>query len=335
MNLAVRYRIEYLLDGTVLEGIVDQRQYAVATAQIVMYLEDCPELFLNLYPDIIEYSYDDDALELLIPALSTEWIETPIRPEENPRLMRACQTGELSLRIVTPFEERAFRASHALSGRWMSENPDSWMPSNVRERLLIRIGRDGTPSAHDAATKVHTIQEAPADGEHLIVLKNLVLPPRSTCIFCDALQPDTREHALPAWATEPDSTGITVESCGRCNNGLSQLEHAVSDISRRDSSDLSPGERLLVGEWAIKTIWVIGKALGVDPLRGSGDDLVSRLIGASAPRSSTSSHQIREVYSSVESSESLSFLKYSGAATTTPWALLRVANLVTSVWFEP
>ncbi len=330
----MRYAIEYTIEGTVLEGELTRRQYAVAAAQIVMEIDTDLPLHLALHPDIAQYSFDDESIDLVIPMLSAEWIETPIRLGENPRLKSACVAGEISLRLVTPTEERVLHATHAGASRWLSGDPGRWSPPTTRDRLLIQVGLDGMLNSHPNASKVRVVEES-TEGDHLTLLRDLVLPERSACIFCDMPQPETREHVLPAWATPEGETGITVACCYRCNNHLSGLEMEVSEISRRGTADLTEGERLLVAQWALKTIWALGKALGTDPLRGSGDEFISRLMElGSGTTPGEPQYMITDIYTSVEASEPWSALHYCDSGDESAWAMLRVVNLVTSVWLK-
>ena len=79
VNLAVRYSIRYTVDGTALEGEVSLRQYALASAEIVMTFETERDLGLGLYPDIAEYSFDDQVFELLIPTLQSSGSRPSLR----------------------------------------------------------------------------------------------------------------------------------------------------------------------------------------------------------------------------------------------------------------
>jgi hypothetical protein len=327
VKLPVRYRIQYTIDGTVLDGEVTQRQYAVATPEIVMRFETDRDLHFPLFPDLAEYAAHGDTLELLVPLLSASWFEVPIRLSENPRLKQACETGEITLRLMSSSGECLLRASDMRSQRWRSPNPESWRPPAIRDRLLIQLGRDGVPHPHPGAAKVRPIQEAES-SERLIVLHKLRLPERSTCVFCGHGAAVSREHAVPDWARRSGDIGITVRACVPCNNGLSKLEEDVADICRRGPSELSAGERFIAAVWAIKTIWVLGRALDIDPLQGAGEELVSRLTRA-APPAAIGPNSIREIYSSFEISASVNFLRY-----TDDWVMLCVANLVTSVWFD-
>ena len=95
-ELAVRYSIRYTVDGTALEGEVSQWQYALATAEIVMTFETERDLRRGLYPDIAEYIFDDEGLEVLIPTLSVEWMKTPFLLAEDPGLRAAYATDAQS-----------------------------------------------------------------------------------------------------------------------------------------------------------------------------------------------------------------------------------------------
>ena len=326
------YNIKYTIDGTALDGETTRRPYAVATAEIGMRIETKRALHLDLHPDIVQYAYDDEALELLIPSLSPDWIRTPIKLADNPRLRLALETEEVTVRITTADEERVFRATHIASKRWGSDDPVSWKPGPVRNRLLIQTGRDGAPSRHHEASRVRTIREL--GDEHLVVLHDLVLPTRTTCVFCDAARPASSEHVVPKWAKEHGEMGITVASCLRCNNRLSKLESAIADISRRRPEALNMAERTLLFGWTVKTISVLGRALHIDPLLAWGDQAAASLLGPAVIRPVECHVDVDEVFSSVDPTPSASFLKYSSADLDRPWALLRVRNLVTSIWLR-
>lgn len=330
---AVRFNLEYTIDGTVLDGMVTRRQYAVAEARIVMHLDLGPLPILGVLPDIAQYSFDDEWIEIAVPLVLDGWHQLPLRLDDNPRLRRACETGEIGLRIVTPVEERVLRVTHEASARWSSRNPDLWSPPTERDRLLIQVGRDGELNMHPNASKVRAIGEA--GDECLVPLSDLVLPRRSTCIFCDAPDPDSMEHAVPAWATAAGETGITVASCTRCNNRLAFLESAVADISRRNSTELSPADTTLIWVWAAKTIWVIGKALDVDPLCGFGDDHVAGLVEMEDRDQGPAEFVLDGVRVSIDGSESGNFIRYSGPDAASPWAMLRVGNTLVSIWLAP
>lgn len=334
MKLETRYEIEYVIDGSVLEGEITKRQYGLADAQVVMRFETTMPLHLAVMPDIVQYRYDNRSLQLVIPLLSAEEIDTPIRLAEHPRLLEACRTGEIKVRVETPTEGRVFHATSSDSERWLSDDPGQWEPPGDRLRLLIQLGVDGAPNAHPAAFKVRSVAEA-ADGEMVIPLQDLVLTARSTCIYCDDTDPDTREHVLPSWATPSGATGITTACCGPCNHRLSGLEEIVSKISRRKDPDLSLADRTAVGLWAVKTIWAVGTALGIDSLRGAGDSTVSDLIGRAGTDGEPRDFEIADVYSSVEEPGSISFVRCSTDESDRPWVMLRVLNLVTSIWLKP
>lgn len=329
MNLSVRFRVEYVVDGTVLHGAVDQRQFGVCTARVVMTIDTERDLVLAMHPDIAEYSYSDNTLELLLPLLSSEWIVTPLPLSELPILRAGCETDEIQIRVVTPKEERIFRATHVASPRWLSDAPHAHQPPAMRDRLLIPIGRAGDLRLHPSAATIQPVREQGADAIHVVVLENLVIPPRSTCIFCEAPTPTSREHVVPNWARPEGAVGITVAACNKCNGALSTLEDAVSQISAI-AQHLSTADRVMLGMWSVKTIWVIGKSLDMDPLRGAGDLDVAYLTGraGSADHSTT---DIVEIYSTIEPENAIGSLQFTAASPEGPWAMLRIRNLLTTV----
>ena len=330
MHINVSAGAEVAIVGATIAGCGSQRQYAVTEAEIRLNLDTTRDLHLALHPDVAKYRYDSGTIEILIPLLSREWIRTPVKLDAHPLLTKACETGSIKVRIVTPTEERTFVAAHMQSDRWLADL--SWSTPSARDRVLIQIGRDGVPSSHPKATRVQTVEDDPE--EYFIHLGDLVLPARTTCIFCDSPKPDTREHALPSWATPPGGMGITVACCGSCNNALSFLESAVADIHRSKPSSLGNSERLLVGSWAIKTIWAIGKALDYDPLKGAGTTHLSRFIPAITSGPSDPEYVVSEVYSSVES-VSYNYIKFSADPSHTKWAMLHIMGIVTSVRIIP
>lgn len=104
VNIPVRLQVGVLTDGTVLEGPNRPRQYAVASALVQLAFDD--ELPIGMFPDIAQYRYDpDDGLWILLPLLTTEWTEVPSELI-NDRLRQACTTGEITLRLVTPSNQR-------------------------------------------------------------------------------------------------------------------------------------------------------------------------------------------------------------------------------------
>lgn len=227
VNIPVRLQVGVQTDGTVLEGPNRSRQYAVASALVQFAFDD--ELPIGLFPDIAQYRYDpDDGLWISLPLLTTEWTEVPSELV-NDRLRQACTTGEITLRLVTPSNQRDLRATDFKSERWLSDNPLRWQPPAVRDRLLVQLGRDRQLNNHPAASKVTTI--ADAEDMYRVHLRNVVLPERSTCIFCDGPNPNSREHAVPDWARPEEEDGITVAACESCNNALSGLEESVAQIS--------------------------------------------------------------------------------------------------------
>lgn len=334
VNVPIRFRIGLRTDGTVVEGRATRRQYAVATAVVEMHFQTDDDLHLGLVPGVAHYRYGGgDELWVLVPMLSADWIE--VRGGlRNPRVKEACASGEIELLLATRTERRELRATCIESARWDSTEllPE---PPRVRERLLVQLGRDGELNDHPAASKVVTVED-PTDM-YRVELRNLVLPRRSTCIFCDAASPTTSEHAVPAWAKAPGDPGITVASCQRCNNALSSLESAVADISRRAPVELGIAERRLLFLWGVKTIWVISRSLGLDGLHGSGDSLVLALLGAeSATRSeSTPGWELVAEHSSIEPSQPGNYLTFSVDDSDPAWAVLQVSNLAISIWFSP
>jgi hypothetical protein len=333
VNSSFRIQVGVQTDGTVLEGPNRPRQYAVASA-LVQFLFD-EELPIGLIPDIAQYHYDPDgSLRILLPLLTTEWIEVPI-DLLNDRLLQACTTGEITLRLVTPSHQRDLRATAFESERWLSDNPLQWQQPAVRDRLLVQLGRDRQLNNHPAASKVSTI--ADAENMYRIRLRNLVLPERTTCIFCDRPNPDSREHAVPFWARPEDEDGITVAACDPCNNSLSGLEDSIAQISREAPSEFRDEQSAQLCSWAVKTIWVITRALGMDALHGSGDATVSRLLGK--PSVATGDPEapwaIARCHASIDPSPPGNYLTYSTDDTDPAWAVLQIANLTISVWYSP
>lgn len=329
MKIGARFNVEYVVDGTVLAGSIDQRQFATATAQIVVRLETDLRLHLGLYPDIAQFAYDADTFELLIPLLSQEWISTPLRPSENRLLEQACRTGEINVRLISENEEHTLHATVIYSDRWTSSGSSTWSPPSERDRLLLPVGRDGAALMHPNGTRVQKIRSEPA--EHVLKLRNLVLPRRSTCVFCNRLHPESREHVVPDWAREEDERGVTVEACEPCNNSLSELESDVADISRRGAALADTLERLIVGAWSIKTIWTISKSLSIDPLDGSGDEYVAALLGRKSTDPGRA--EITGIFSTVEPSSDAGFIRFQTSQSSESWVMLRVRNLITSIYF--
>jgi hypothetical protein len=333
VNVPIRFKVGLQPDGTVVEGKTTRRQYAVATAVVEMLFDTDDVLHLGLLPDVAQYHYDDDSLWILVPMLSAEWIEVP-GGLRNSRVRQACATGEIKLRLATRAEQRELRATCIESARWLSPDPLAEAP-RIRERLLVQLGRDGELNNNAAASKVTTVED-PTDM-YRVELSNLVLPRRSSCIFCDAANPTTSEHAVPAWARPPGEPGITVASCERCNNALSPLESAVADVSRQAPVELRVAEHRLLFVWAVKTIWVISRSLGLDGLRGSGDNLIQALIGTEPARTNEEATRWELVgdHSSIEPSQPGNYLTLSIGDADPSWAVLQVSNLAISIWFSP
>ena len=92
------------------------------------------------------------------------------------------------------------------------------------------------------------------------------------------------------------------------------------------------GGEYIVTMWAVKTMWAIGKALDIDPLRGAGDDFVDALVvrAGSAPPS----NEIDGQHVSIEADDyETDFLTFGSTSDVgLPWATLRIRNIVATVY---
>jgi hypothetical protein len=130
-------------------------------------------------------------------------------------------------------------------------------------------------------------------------------------------------------------TGITVAACGSCNSSLSGLESDVADLSRTRRERLTQPESFIVKLWAIKTIWVLGKSLSIDPLHGFGEGIVRDLTGTSDVTSVPQVGIIDDALVTVEPASTLRVLTYLDGQSEQSWVTLQMRNLVTSIWLTP